>query len=68
MSALLWFEHCEIYMDRLSVVDAFFNVYDTLPTETKEERKEKNIVFDSLMRVMKEKNDIEQDLNALWGL
>jgi hypothetical protein len=55
-------------MDRLSAMDAFFNVYDTLPTETKEERQEKNIVFDSLMRVMKQKNDIEQDLNTLWNL
>lgn len=68
MSELLWFEHCSVYLNRLEALDAYFELYDTMPTGTKEEKKEKRLTFDGLMRVMKEKKDIEQDLDDLWGL
>lgn len=68
MSELTWFEHCQIYMNRLEALDAYFELYDTMPTETKEEKEQKRLTFDGLMRTMKQKKDIEQDLDELWGL
>lgn len=65
MSDLTWFQHCEIYLDRLKALDAYFVLCDTLPTNEKEQ---KRLAFEGLMRVMKQKKDIEMDLEELWGL
>lgn len=68
MSDLLWFQHCAIYLNKLEALDAYFVLCDTMPTNTKDEKIQKRLAFDGLMRVMKEKKDIEQDLDELWGL
>jgi len=65
---MLWFEHCVVYLNRLEALDAYFVLYDTMPTGTKQEKQEKRLTFDGLMRTLKEKNDIENDLDELWKI
>lgn len=65
--SMLWFDHCAVYLNRLDTLDAYFNLYDTMPTGTKEEKQQKRYTFDRIMQGMKEKRDIEQDLEELWG-
>ena len=67
MSEMLWFQHCAVYLNRLEALDAYFELYDTMPMVTKEDREQKRITFDGLMRTLKEKKEIEQDLEDLWG-
>jgi len=65
---MLWFEHCAVYLNRLEALDAYFVLYDTMPTETRDEKWEKRFTFEHLMRTMKQVKDIEKDLDELWGL
>lgn len=64
---MLWFEHCDVYLNRLETLDAYFVLYDTMPTATREEKNEKRFTFDNLMRTMKLVKDVEKDLDDLWG-
>jgi hypothetical protein len=66
--SLLWFEHCQVYLNRLESLDAYFTLYDTMPTATHDEKREKRLTFDGLMRTLKHVKDVEQDLDELWGL
>ena len=66
--SLLWFEHCQVYLNRLESLDAYFTLYDTMPTATRDEKWEKRLTFDGLMRTLKQVKDVEQDLDELWGL
>lgn len=66
--SMMWFEHCTVYLNRLEAFDAYVTLCDTLPTVTKKEKEQKRLAFDGLMRVLKEKRDIEADLDELWNL
>jgi len=68
MSDVLWFEHCNVYLHRLDALDARFQLYDTLPTATKEEKEVKRRVFDTIMTILQQTRDIEKDLDDLWNL
>lgn len=63
----MWFEHCELYLNWLDLLDVYFETYDTMPTGTKKEKEQKRIRFEDLMTSLKEKKKIEQKLDDLWG-
>ena len=66
MSGYLWFEYCELYLTRLETLDAYFTLCDTLPTGTKKEKELKRAAFDNLMITIKQKKDIEDELDEIW--
>ena len=66
MSGYLWFEYCELYLTRLETLDAYFTLCDTLPTGTKKEKELKRVAFDNLMMTIKQKKDIEDELDEIW--
>jgi len=65
---MLWFDQCKIYLDRVEGVDEYFTLYDTLPNATKEEKEQKRLIFNRLMRFIQEKRQCEKDLDDRWKL
>ena len=63
----MWFDLCAEYLNRLELIDAYFHVYDDMPTETKQEKEDKRDWFAGLMNTMKQKKAIEKDLDKIWG-
>lgn len=67
MDGLTWFDQCTIYLNKLEDLDEDFTLYDTLPTATKEEKEVKRMIFERMMRFMRQKKQIEADLEEEWG-
>lgn len=65
---MLWFDHCTIYIHRLEALDARFQLYDTMPTGTKQEKEGKRRVFDTIMTTLQQVRNIEKDLDDQWNL
>ena len=65
-SPYTWFELCDIYLGRIEAMEAWVVVHDGIEAVTKEQRAEKRLAFDGFMRCLKQKDDIEKELDEKW--
>ena len=67
-SPYLWFQLCDIYLNRIDSFDNYTRMIDNMHPTTKAEFNDKMMHMTGFMRVMKEKKDIEDELDELWSI
>lgn len=67
-SPYLWFQLCGNYLNRVEAFDNYTRMIDNMHPTTKNEFDLKMIHMASFMRIMKEKKDLEDELDELWSI
>jgi len=63
-----WFDLCEMYLILLETVDVNIELYDALPTGTKQQKEHKRLIFADTMKTMNDQHDVQRQLDTMWGL